>query len=166
MKDTTNTLEGIRDIAPPTVPWQYAWESFFFSDSAPGIIVVGLIATGLLLVILHFIWQRFFSLRGKARRQITVLQQQHNSQNIDSHYAAFQLSHILRETLNIVQLSTHTPLPEKLQAHKERWQFFNESLSVARYSLVESSPEENTPIANLLIDAHFWLRYWPKKNNA
>lgn len=156
MNETINPLEGIRDIAPPAMPWQLAWES-----SAPFIIIISLLAIALLIVILQFFWQRYFSPRGKAQRQISILQHQHDSHSIDSHHAAFQLARILRDALNITQLSTHTSLPENIQEHKARWINFNESLSIARYSSIK-----NSETAELLTDARFWLRCWPRTKHA
>jgi hypothetical protein len=160
MKETINTLEGIRDIAPPAIPWQVAWENVLAGNNTPGIMLVGLFALIIFVVLLRLVWQRYLSPRGKARRRIVALQRAHHAQTIDSHHTAFQLSHILREALPVAQLSTQTPLPEKLHTHKTRWQTFIAHLSVARYAR-----REDAQVGELLADAQFWLAQWPHKSN-
>jgi len=155
MNETVNTLEGIRDIAPPAIPWQVVWE-----NAAPGIIVLGLFVLISFGILLHFIWRRYFSSVGQARRRLNALQQAHHTKILDSHQTAFQLSEILRETFRLTQLSTQTPLPEKLGAHKDRWRAFIEHLATARYAR-----PEDTRLSELLADAQFWLGRWPHNNN-
>lgn len=157
MNENTNTLQGILDITPPSTPWQYTWES-----NALSILLGSLLVITLLSIILHIIWRRYFSPRGKAQHKIKLLKKQHRTQNINNRHAAFQLSRILRDALNVTQLSSRTALPEKLQQHKNRWQAFIESLSVVRYSDTDNSQQE---IIKLIDDANFWLNSWPRKTH-
>ena len=164
MNETINPLEGIRDITPPAIPWQidwqYAWENVFTGNNVPGVVLAGLFVLIAFVVLLRLGWQRYLSPRGRARRRIIALQRAHHAQAIDSHHTAFQLSHILREALPVAQLSTQTPLPEKLHTHKTRWRAFIEHLSTARYARTEDEQ-----VGELLADAQFWLAQWPHKQN-
>lgn len=160
MKETINTLEGIRDIAPPVAPWQYTWENLLTGNHAPAVLLASLFVLIAFVVLLRLGWQRFLSPSGRARRRILALQRAHHAQTIDSHHTAFQLSQILREALQLAQLSTQTPLPEKLHMHNTRWRAFIEHLSVARYARAEDAQ-----VGKLLADAQFWLAQWPQRHN-
>ncbi len=162
MKDTIDPLQGIIDITGPVVPWQYALENTLRQNMTPTTIFLSLFAAGTLAAILYFCWRHFFSLRGKAKRKIRALQQHHHRQAIDGHSAAFQLANILRDSLNLAQLSTRTPLPGKLQKYNDRWQAFTKELSIIRYAPTDDAQHK---LPSLFIDAHFWLSYWPLTKN-
>jgi hypothetical protein len=157
MKDESGTLQGILDITPPAVPWQYTLENN--ATSTIGFCLLLIVALGFLL---RLIWQRYFSTRGIAKYRLATLQQQYRRQLINDQHAAFQLCHILCDALEITQLSSRTTLPETMDAYKERWQVFIDTLSIARYSPADSGPE----ISHLFNDAQFWLRSWPREKHV
>jgi hypothetical protein len=159
MKADGNTLQGILDITPPAMPWQYAWESTW-ENHALSIIFASLLAITLLAVILHLIWRRYFSPRGKAQHQLRILSKQYCTHSISNKHAAFRLSQILRDTFNLTQLSTRTPLPNALETYQAQWQAFVDALSITRYSAKDDSQNQ---VGQLLTDAHFWLRHWPQE---
>jgi len=153
MQENSTALEGILDIEPPAMPILYA-----LKYNSLSIVLASLIVIALLLVVAYLLWRRYFSLRAKARRRLATLQNHFNEQQLDNHYTAFQLTHILREGLSLKQLSNRTALPEKLHLHKDRWGAFIDQLSTARYSPAGHDSEQ---VALLFEDAVFWLRCWP-----
>jgi len=165
MKDTPTGLEGILDIEPPAVPLFYGWET-----NALTITIITMLVIALLFVITFLIRERYFSARGKARRQLDALRNHFNrqliSQNkrqpIDNRSEVFRLSEILRDGLSLQQVSSLTPLPDKLGSHKDQWRAFVEQLSIARYS---PSGYPSTQIVSLIEDTGFWLKHWPVKKN-
>ena len=157
MQETPTVLEGILDIEPPAMPILYALEYNAFS-----IIFVSLLIIALLLLTTFFLWRRYFSVKGLARRRLSTLQNYFKKQQLENHDTAFELSNILREGLKLKQLSTRTALPEKLYLHNDRWRIFLNRLSIARYSPQRYEPEQ---VALLFEDAEFWLNRWPGSIN-
>ena len=158
MQENPTVLEGILDIEPPAMPILYALEYNAFS-----IIFVSLIIIALLLITTYLLWRRYFSVRGIARRRLARLQHYFKKQQLEHHDTAFELSNILREGLNLKQLSNRTALPEKLHSHNDRWRTFLDRLSIARYSPKGYEPKQ---VALLFEDAEFWLSCWPGAKNA
>jgi hypothetical protein len=166
MQDTPTGLEGILDIEPPVVPMFYGWES----GGLP-IIFILIAVVALLLVTAFLFWNRYFSTRGKAQRRLVALRNHFNrklithnkEQPIDNHPEVFRLSEILRDGLNLQQVSGLTPLPDRLGSHKDQWQAFVEHLSFARYS---PSGYPSAQIDSLFEDAGFWLKHWPMEKNV
>lgn len=157
MQEKPTALEGILDIEPPDMPLLY-----IFEQNALSIILISFIVVSLLLATGYLLWRQYFSVKGKALRRLDLLQKNFKNQQLDSHHTAFQLSNILRDGLNLKQISNHTPFPEKLSSHKKHWTIFIGHLSTARYSPSGYTPE---PMTKLFEDAGFWLKYWPVENN-
>ena len=161
MQENPTALEGILDIEPPAMPLLYILES-----NALDILLISLILISLLLAATLLLWRRYFSVKGKALRRFEELQKHFNERlnekQLDSHHVAFQLSSILRDGLNLKQLSNLTPLPDKLSSHKDNWVTFIEHMSAARYSPSGYTPEQ---VAMLFKDAEAWLKCWPVSKN-
>ena len=165
MQETPTGLEGILDIEPPVVPMFYGWETHGLM-----IICIAILVIALLLVTVFLFWKRYFSTRGKAHRRLDALRNHFNQQLItqnkglliDNHPDIFRLSEILRDGLNLQQVSSRTPLPDKLGSHKDQWQTFVEQLSFARYS---PSGYVSAQVDELFEDAGFWLKNWPMEKH-
>lgn len=165
MKQTPNALQGIFDIEPPEAPLLY-----IFEHHALGIIFIALLLIVLSLAAAFFIWRRYFSARGRARRRLAALHAQFNQQMkaplqhqpLDNHHTAFQISSVLCDGLHLRQLSHRIAFPDNLDSHKGHWEKFIAQLSAARYSPAGNNPEQ---LSRLFEDAGFWLRCWPVADN-
>ena len=161
MQENPTVLEGILDIEPPAIPLLYVLES-----NALSITIVSILVIAFLLAATYLLWGRYFSVRGKARRRLDALRNQFNQrpkeQQPNNHHAAYQLCNILRDGLNLKQLSNCTPFPDISSPHKDHWETFIDTLSVARYSPSGYNSEQ---MATLFEDAGFWLKYWPVMKN-
>ena len=166
MKQTPTALQGIFDIEPPPAPLFSILEQHALS-----VILLSLLFVFLSIAVSFFVWRRYFSVRGRARRQLAALQKHFNQQSkqplikqpLDEHHIVFQISSILRDGLRLTQLSTRTPFPYGLAPQKDHWEKFIAQLSTARYSPGAISHEQIIP---LFKDAGFWLRHWPVANTA
>jgi hypothetical protein len=165
MKQNPNALQGIFDIESPEAPLLYVLE-----HHALGIIFITLLLISLSLAAAFFIWRRYFSARGRARRRLAALHAHFNqqlkaplqNQPPDNHHTAFQISSVLCDGLNLRQLSQRIAFPDRLNPHRDQWEKFIAQLSAARYSPAGNNPEQ---LSRLFEDAGFWLRCWPVANN-
>jgi hypothetical protein len=154
MQDNPSTLEGILDIEAPAIPSAYLAE-----QNLLGIAGTSLIVLGLAIMLVYLLRRRYFSPRGKARHRLALLKKHFDKALLGGHDTAFLLAGILRDGLNLQQISPRTELPGQLAAQQHNWQAFNERLATARYCRDEPAA---TQIASLLDDAQYWLKHWPK----
>jgi len=160
MQENPTALEGILDIEPPIMPLLYALEL-----NAPSIIFITLLIISALFATIFLLRHRYFSIRGKAHRRLKTLQNHfsvQSKQQLDTHHAIFELSHVLRDGLNLKQLSKLTHLPDRLKSNKTSWEEFITQLSIARYSPTDLTPEQ---VDALFENARFWLKSWPVIKN-
>ena len=154
MQETQTSLQGIFDIESPAMPFWLALQ-----QEMANILFFGLIVASAIVLITFFLWHRYFSRKGKARRQLNRLQRRLDGQLLDAHQAAFELSDILRNALNLRQLSGRTTLPEAIDSQQENWSAFIERLATARYS---ASGYEKEQLLPLFKAAEHWLNHWPR----
>lgn len=144
MKQETNTLDGILDIALPLAP----------VDSGPGlyaIIAMIVLLSAAVIGAGYYWWQRPGQ---RCRRELGKLLHHHNDGHINNHEAVFRLAEILRECLHCQQLSSRTSLPMSLQGYQSRWCTFVNELDAARYS---GADIEDAMLDRLANETRFWL---------
>lgn len=147
MKQETNTLDGILDIALPLAP----------VDSGLGfytIIAIIVLLSGIVIGIGYSWWK---NPRQRCRRKLGKLLHHHEDGHINAHEAVFRLADILRERIHCHQLSGKTGLPMHLQRYQSRWGTFINELDAARYSGAEI---EAPVLDRLASETRFWLGRW------
>ncbi len=123
MNNMSTDLGGLLSIEPLPTPASH-WEPTIFS-------AISLLA---LFVLILLIYIRYFSACGKLQQKLKYLQHKFESQEIDSHGAAFQLATIIQCRFHVHALSETMELPKRLMPHQQRWSIFIQHLSIARYS--------------------------------
>lgn len=147
MKQETNTLDGILDIALPLAPL----------DSGPGLytsIAIIVLLSGIVAGMGYYWWQ---TPRQRYLRELGKLLHKHNHGHINNHQTVFMLAEILRGRLNQHQLSATTPLPGNLSGDKSRWCTFINELDAARYSCGNINDAMLDRLSN---ETRFWLGRW------
>lgn len=147
MNESAGKLQGILDIEPPLLPPEAGAETILAMLLAAAVAILALL-----------LWRRARSPRARARRGLAGLRSSHIQARIDARSAAFQLAALLRAGLGVAQIDRATPLPARLESHRQRWQSFLDELGDARYTRTPCSDDR---LAALLAEAHFWLRRWP-----
>ena len=141
-------IDGIYDIQPPAV--------IEFSGIEILLLTLGFIVT--LSLIVYILWNHFFSIKGKVRRQIKQLQLTHSNDILNTHDTIYQLCYLLREGLKINHIGSDILLPEKIETQQKEWLNFTNNLSVLRYKHTE---EHQQDINNIFEKSLYWLRVWP-----
>jgi hypothetical protein len=147
MKQETNTLDGIHDIALPLAPVDSGWGIYT--------IMLMMIVLGGILIGIGYRWWK--TPRQRCRRKLGKLLHQHKDGQLNSHEAVFRLAEILRERLHSHQLSSEADLPAHLQYCQSRWYEFINELDAARYSCEALEEAVFDRLAN---EARFWLGRW------
>lgn len=159
MQENATALQGIFGIEPLVSPLLVTVEANIINILV-GIVIMAIVFGALLI----FVRYRYFSVRGRASRELAALQTEFERHYSDEHKTVFLLADILRRGLQLQKISIETLLPEKCDSQNSRWSIFVKTLYAARYSVQVADPSQ---INRLFAETQYWLRHWPmvKRNN-
>ena len=129
-------------------------------------VISSLLLVIFLITLISIAVRRYNSFRSQAKRQLRHLRhslaQQDTDANLDESNihrdTAYRLAHILSRGLGLNGITSLSPLPDELGAHKQRWTQFSNDLSHSRFAY---NSNETVDIKQLFDDAFFWLKNWP-----
>jgi hypothetical protein len=149
---TPEKIEGIYDIFSLTPPPFSTIEIFLMLLAA--ILFLSLVSV--------FFWNLFYSRKGVALREVKKLHILYTAKKINAHDAVYQLCFLLQQGLNLKQIHSNTPIPEKIEPKKASWDKFTQHLAALRYNRKSAADTESeAAVETVFKDSLVWLRLWP-----